>query len=197
MADPSQEVQKQVEGAVEAAKDKLNKGTTWDQQRATELGQGFIDMKMVLRKAESAIANLKVEKPEDAERAREVFKREITQALTAFRDAIQGREQNAIFLVQTTRDGLETIGELAAKGPEVKERFASILKTPQIDEWLQAVERDDPQNALNAMIGVTRGAVDEIATGEPTEGARRDGVKMVAQRGTNVLARYLSGGTIA
>lgn len=197
MADPRQEVHGQVEGAVEGrVKELQGKGNRFDLERAGELGQGFDDMNAALKKVEAAVAALKTKKPEDAERARGLFKQEIIEALTALRNTLQGHEKDALFLVQGTRHELETLGELAARGPEVKPKFLGLIKSEQIDEWLATIDRD-PQNALNAMIGVTRGTADEIATEVPTEGARRDGMQVVANRGTNVLARYLSGGTTA
>lgn len=194
MADPSQEVQKQVEGRVEGkVKELAGKGNRFDLDRAMELGRALDDMREALKKVEAAVAAMKVKKPEDQERARESFKREITEALTALRDTLQGHERDALFLVQGTRHELERLGALAAKGPEVKPRFFGFIKSEQVDEWLAAVNRD-PQGALNTLIGATREGSDAVATEVPTEGARRDGAVAV-NRGTNVLARYISGTT--
>lgn len=194
MADPRQEVHEQVKGAVEGhVKELAGKGNRFDLERAAELGRELDDMNAALKKVEAAVAALKVRKPEDADRARGLFKQEIVEALTALRNTLQGHERDALFLVQGTRHELESLGALAAGGPPIKERAFGLIKSEQIDEWLAAIDRD-PQNTLNAMIGVTRESADEIATGVPTEGARRDGTQIVANRGTNVLARYLSGG---
>lgn len=196
MADP-REVQQQVEGKVEGrVKELAGKGNRLDLDRAMELGRALEDMREALRKVEAAVAAMRVKKPEDQERARETFKREITEALTALRNTLQGHEEDAMFLVQGTRHELERLGALAAQGPEVKPRFFGLIKTEQVEEWLRVADRD-PQSVLDALIGVTRESSDAVATEVPTEAARRDGMQVVANRGTNVLARYLSGGTTA
>lgn len=194
MADQSQEVQRQVEGKVEGrVKELAGQGNRFDLERAAELGRALDDMRGALKKVEAAVIAIQAKKPEDADRAREVFKREITEALTALRNTLQGHERDALFLVQGTRHELERLGALAAEGPEVKPRFFGLMKTEQVEEWLAAADRD-PESALRTLIGATRESVDAVATEVPTEGAKRDGM-VAANRGMNALARYLSGTT--
>jgi hypothetical protein len=191
MADNSQEAQRQVEAKVKIEVRKLAEGSNrYDLARAAELQKALEDMTQYLLEAQAAADKINLKSPEDAGRARETFKRELSEALVALRDALQGHEKDAFFLVGKTRDELKALRALAEKGPEMKPRLLGLLgSVPKIDEWIAQADRD-PQGALKEIIGGARTTINEIQTDVPAEGARREGV-MVA---TDAVRQYVSGG---
>lgn len=197
MAD-RQEVHREVEAKVKIEVRKLRGGPNdYDDIRATELQKVLEDMTQYLLEAQAAADKINLKSPADAERARETFKRELSEALVALRDALQGHEKDTVFLVGRTRDELKALRALAEKGPEMKPRLWGLLgNVAKIDEWLQAADRD-PQNALRDIIGDTRATINEIKTAVPTEEAEREGVRTTVSEGMNPLAQYISGGTTA
>lgn len=188
----SEQVLQEVKAGVEKRKETLVQGKyTFDLLRADELTQSFNDMTDVLRATQTAVNQITLKKPKDQEQAREVFKREITEALTVLRDAMGNCQTYSRDLIDRTRHELVQLGELTKEAPP-RRLFGYFAEDPdKIQEWLDKANRD-PVAALKDAVGGACEIRDRAATEVPTEAAQREGLKE-GQKGMHLLARYASG----
>lgn len=189
------DAERAVQETVRARLEQLKEGKhQFDIDRALELGVAFDKMTEALQAAKKALEQVALKKPEERTRAEEKLLAEIQEALVALHTKLQTHESYATDLVDKTRAELERLGATAQQGPEAyeKPRLFGLLGDPsQFDQWMKDLDKN-PAAALDALVGVSRAATNEIRTEAEAEVARRAGAKVKPNTPPNVLSNYLS-----